>query len=385
MEISGGGRRIAIDLAVVALIAVGAWYVLFRRDVPKPPRGIESIELIPRRLWDPGAEDLADWRVIGGPRDILWIPPGELLISDGERSQVLRLRTTGELIEVIGRSGQGPGEFGEPWDLAYDRTTATLWIGDRGTGRMSVSRFRLAPGSSEFIDRIQAQQFRIQSTASLTVIDSETFWIIDPFQWRNDLKRIHRVDTDGNLVAHFGEIYQPEGERPGGIGRRNEGLLEAVGRDTLVFLWESRPLLEIWTTRGERLLEKTLELPEIDSVIAFVDWINRSGSGPQGANIGDVVPVFFGGVVWQPSSGQLFIMAAGIARQGLTPMEPYATLAVYAFDQRTMEAEKRYFLPEFLSGEFAPHCLAVSDTPEKLCFFVYDFSNGVIVALEPDR
>lgn len=385
MKISGGSRRILVDLAGVVLIGVVAWFVLFRRNAPKPPRGIESIELTVRRLWDPQSEDLEEWQVIAEPRDILWIPPGELLVSDSGQARVIRFRTTGEPVEIIGRSGQGPGEFGEPWDLAYDRATSTLWVGDRGNGRMCVSRFHLSPESSEFIDRISARQFRIQSTASLTLTGPNTFWINDPFQWRIDLKRIHHVGLDGKLISHFGDIYQPEGISQGSVGRSNEGLLEAIGRDSLVFFWESRPLVEVWSTGGEMLLEKPVDLPEVNSIIKYVDWINRSGSGPQGDMVGDVVPICCGDAVWQPSSGYLFVITQGIVRQGLTPMEPYATIGIYAFNPRTMEPEKRYYLPEFTRDEFAPRRFTVSDTPEMPSFYVYDYSSGAVVALEPKQ
>ena len=382
MKISGGTRRIVIDLVVVALMGVTAWLVLFHKRTHKPPKGIESIELTVRRFWDPLSADLEDWQIISVPRDILWIPPGEILVSDTRHGRVIRLKITGELIEIIGRPGGGPGEFGEPWDLAHDKSTSTLWVGDRQFGRMSVSRFRLSTDSSEFIDRIHAQQFRIQSTASLTLTDSITFWINDPFQWRIDLNRIHRVGLDGSLISHFGEIYIPEGEQTAS-GRDNEGLLEAVGIDTLVFFWRRRPLVEVWSTQGEKLLEKLLDLPEVNSLIEYVDWINRSGRGPRGENVGDAVPTCWDGVDWQSSTGYLYVMTHGVVRQGLTPMEPLSTNGIYAFNPRTMEPEKRYYLPEFSPDEFYPLCFTVNDIPEKPCFYSYDFINSVIVALEP--
>ncbi len=383
MKISGGIRRILIDLVVIALIGVAAWFVLFRVHAPRPIRGIESIELTLRPLWDPLSPNLEDWQVIGGSRDILWIPPGQLVVSDSERSRVIRFDTSGELIEIIGRSGEGPGEFGEPWDLAYDEATSTLWVGDRGTWRMSLSYFHLSATSSEFIDRISARQFRIQSNATLTLTESDAFWIVDPFQWRTDLKRIHHVRIDGTLIAHFGEIYRPEGMGDGSVGRSNEGLLEIAGRDSLVFLWESRPLLEVWSTQGELLLEKPVDLPEVVSNIEYVDWLNRSGNGPQGPMVGPVEAVCFSGVARQPSSGFLYVMVSGVARKGLTPMEPYGTLGIYAFDPRTMKPVKWFHLKEFSSEEFAPHRFVVDDNPSAPTFYTYDYANGVIVALEP--
>lgn len=58
---------------------------------------------------------------------------GEIFIFDGD----------GQMVRSFGRSGQGPGEYNAISQLLFHPTTDSLWVLDRGNGRISV----IAPGA----------------------------------------------------------------------------------------------------------------------------------------------------------------------------------------------------------------------------------------------
>ncbi len=64
-------------------------------------------------------------------------PDGTLYVTDLVGHRILRLRADGALTGVLGREGTEPGEFREPWDIAWH--AGYLYVADMGNHR--VQRF----------------------------------------------------------------------------------------------------------------------------------------------------------------------------------------------------------------------------------------------------
>ncbi|MFC1529135.1 6-bladed beta-propeller [Gemmatimonadota bacterium] len=220
-----------------------------------------------RYLIDPNAADLEEWQYLGrNPWDICWGRPGEIFISDVQNARVLLIDTSGELISVIGRKGDGPGEFRTPWDIAYDRELDHLWVAERG-GNFRISIFTRAGDDFQFRNRVQAPSLIASEKPTLLIEDQESFWINnlaqvryrkvgDEFQLLGGgalTSRVQLMRLDGGQKRAFGDIWEIElgGELYFGF---NRGLLERIN-DQIVFIAMHRPIVEIWSSEG-RLIRK---------------------------------------------------------------------------------------------------------------------------------
>ena len=77
------------------------------------------------------------------PNDVLVAPNGDIYVAEGHsnaetaNARILKLDRTGKLIKVIGRRGNGPGEFLQPHALAMD-SRGRLFVGDRSNNRIQI-------------------------------------------------------------------------------------------------------------------------------------------------------------------------------------------------------------------------------------------------------
>jgi hypothetical protein len=356
MRVAGNPKRIVADLCVVLVVAATGWYVWLREPRTESLKGVESVELSLRYLWDPGSLQLQEWQVLGSPWDILLGPYGELFISDVYQAKVLRCATNGEFIEVIGGQGGGPGEFRECWDLGYCSSDSTLWVVDRG----SISRFKLQRSSSQYIDRFVVPNARLHAYPNLVVQDAHTFWLHD--RSRSTDKRILRINDEGEVITSFGEKHL-------GSVANSWGFPELLGQDMLVFVYMSRHIMELWNTSGELLGQKEFDLPEIRSITQRVEQLRKESQNP----MTEVVPAYFRTAIWHSPSSAVYVMTVDFARN-----QP----VIYAVDPQGFQILGRYpivldFEEHILNG------LAVDETSTGVRFFSIDGSSGGVVVLEP--
>jgi len=66
---------------------------------------------------------------------------GNLWVADYRRDRVVKLAPDGRLLQSLGSSGNGPGEFVGPKGVAIDPTSGRLYVADTGNARVQ----RLAP------------------------------------------------------------------------------------------------------------------------------------------------------------------------------------------------------------------------------------------------
>lgn len=158
-----------------------------------------------------GTEADAPEHAIGRIYKVLLLPDRGVVIVD-DRSQVVRVyASSGRPQQVVGRAGQGPGEFRRPLSAAID-----------GRGRLYVSdtnrRIQVfAPSGGEY---------HYERTLTLEVEAQDMCFLGDNLIVQGlSLARqalIHIFDEDGKLVRSFGALYRspsPDMNEEFGLGR----------------------------------------------------------------------------------------------------------------------------------------------------------------------
>jgi hypothetical protein len=364
-----GRNRLLLGILLLAVIPIAGWRI---RDCEPPAtdlKEVATVELVWRYLWDPESPDLLEWQVLGDPLDLILGPAGDLFISDGDKAKVLRCRTDGRYIETIGRKGEGPGEFNECWDLAYLPTDSTLWVIDRSTVHGSISRFRVSPERTQFLNRFIAPNTWMQTAPNLVVEDPHNFWVHD--RSRRAELRILRIGDDGEINRSFGEtepLPDIAGEQSASAIRGyNEGTPELIAGNRLIYVFQSRPVMELWSRSGNRLLQKEFDLPEIRSLKRDVERTRRE-MGRQ-----DVYPVFFRNAIWHAPSHALYVSTAhGEKNQ----------MVIYGMAPEDLSVRYRYSLPNEGADELFLDRLAIARGGLDPCFYMIDRGSFGIVVLE---
>jgi sugar lactone lactonase YvrE len=74
--------------------------------------------------------------VVRRPEGIALDRDGSLLVADYGHDRVVRLSPDGRLLEVLGGSGSGAGEFIGPKGVALDTLSDHVYVADTGNGRV---------------------------------------------------------------------------------------------------------------------------------------------------------------------------------------------------------------------------------------------------------
>lgn len=224
-----------------------------------------------RHLWDPEGPNLEDWQALGRgtatfPGMMCWGEPGELLLIDAGKAQILRLTRKGELLQVIGGRGQGPGEFTKPVALDYDEDAKSLWVAD---GTFRYSRFTLEDGQFVFRDSFTSPNTWGGMRPILIVESGDQFWgtgrTLGPVRSIEDAMgkgRIKLVDVRRGIVREFGPFWEVvEGSDWNIIDPRlrNSGFMYQLRNGNLIWVWLYRPIIEVWDREGRLLKSHVFE------------------------------------------------------------------------------------------------------------------------------
>ena len=316
-----------------------------------------------RYLWDPTSSHLQDWQVLGDPTDILLGPYNDLFISDGDQAKVLRCTTDGELIEVIGRSGEGPGEFRECWDLGYCPADTMLWIVDRSNVIGHISSVKLQSSSSLFYDRCTAPNIWLKTTPNLVVENPHAFWVHDRSNRADD--RILKINDSGEIILSFGDPYnQPDATTDNSAS--SVGFPELIDNNKIFYVYSSLPVMELWTDSGELLKQKEFDLPEIRSITKQVQKIRRQMQNQ------DIRPTYFQSTIWHPESSAVYVMTMDAIRN---------RQIIYAVNPIDFKILQRYIIQSDLEEHFVKG-LAVDSSSTQLRFFGISAYTAGIVVLE---
>ncbi len=235
-------------------------------NLPNLANTQERIPLTYRYLWD--IDHPEEWQMLsrgfmgGKVTGMIRGANNELLLSDRRNAYVLRLTREGELLQIIGGKGSGPGEFHEPMAIGIDRQSNDIWVYDEGLHRYSI--FTNREGIYRYLDSFRAS-LNLDSERNLVVEGAGQFWrcgaTITTF--RDPASRIKLMDTEGNILRGFGPPWEVSESSPWAMlgPDLNHGTLVELPGDRLAFTWRHRPIMEIWTKEGELLMQRQFGEP----------------------------------------------------------------------------------------------------------------------------
>lgn len=314
-------------------------------------------------LWNPEIEDLPDWQILDQPTHLIRGPYGELIIADNGNSRVLRITPGGELIEILGQEGEGPGEFLRPTYLSIEQSSGDLFVVDTRAGRLS--QFNLKRADSDFLDSYSSQIPRQLSVPSLIVNEDLSVWTTG----YATSPRIRQMGLSGEIMKSFGEPWIIDDIQPLFVDLLNRGLILDVGQGKLGYLWRTRAILEIWSKQGELVGESDLLFPEVQELMDY-----DKDNDP--ADLGrEWVPFYFNWADCLPSEEVIFV--------GVSPISIDAPFTFYELDTSNLSVTRKYSCagtPEYYHIE---SCIA-EKTRNGFRFYALDRLNHGIVVLEPE-
>jgi uncharacterized protein (TIGR03663 family) len=146
-----------------------------------------------------------------GPRDLLLLPNGQLLVTDTGNHRLQLMDREGNFLRVVGQLGNRPGEFNEPVGLGL-APDGTITVIDTWNGRIQQFTLDLFP-INEW--RVQAWAGQSINNKPYVAVDSMgRLYVTDPEGYR-----ILIFDQNGNYLARFGQ-FGSEADRfglPNGI------------------------------------------------------------------------------------------------------------------------------------------------------------------------
>ncbi|MFC1529523.1 hypothetical protein ACFL41_00375 [Gemmatimonadota bacterium] len=320
-------------------------------------------------MWNPEATDLETWQFIGAnPPELIRGGPGVLFLLDQQNTHVLQITTTGELIQVIGQRGNGPGELDRPFTLGYDEEKDVLWVGDLSGGR--ISRFQISETTHRFLDSFTSTAVSSQRWyPSFSILDSHTF-CSNYFTFQAGVRlpdqRIKLIQDDGSILRSFGSPWDAQwAEDSRHILRANYGDVICINQNLIAFVWTMRPRIELWNAEGRlinetELLEPELQRPEPEE--------NAPGSM--------VYPIYFPSASWSPEQKLLYLCA------NVTGGEK---VYFFGLSVEDLAIRVRYVLeiPQSAELEISPSRFAVHYSNDEVSFYALDRNQSGVLVLKP--
>ncbi|MFC1545465.1 6-bladed beta-propeller [Gemmatimonadota bacterium] len=302
------------------------------------------IQLTHTFLWDPHSTDLEDWQYMGrGIPAMVAGETGELFIADEQNTRIIHITTEGELLQVIGRSGDGPGEFRFTDEIAYDQDNDMLWVLQNRAGLITL--FERTSTGFQFKSNHRDYRFFF---ADLELDGERTFWTKliyqeQGFRRPEDASLFIKLDLSGEIVQSVGEYWLSWDQEIGdNVIRANEGILVTLDQGRVAYIWWYRPRIDIWDRDGELLNHR--EFTTGDVVKHDVHWVHPE--------YGDVYSPYFFDAMFSSSSGVLYVVfgVRDESRQEIFGLNP-TTLSIEEWYQFQLPADIDLGLMRFVVGE----------------------------------
>jgi hypothetical protein len=144
-----------------------------------------------------GAEEGDSTKILSKPINVVVGSKGDIYVLDMQEKRIKKFDHNGDYLLMIGRPGQGPGEFMMPYVITIDHTD-NLYVADYETRRISTFR---PDGSfvASFAPVVPGFYCGglIMSPQGQLIIHSN-----------KDGKIFHIFDSHGNLISSFGEVWE---------------------------------------------------------------------------------------------------------------------------------------------------------------------------------
>lgn len=166
-----------------------------------------------------------------------------LYVADDLNHEVRVFEFDGQLVRIIGREGEGPGEFRDPWGVAIDDAD-TLLVWDQNLARFSVfdpqGAFRrsFAPPRRWLVNTMRFLPGGDLLVAAFGYMDT----------WG-----LHRLDRDGELIAEFGTVPVDPNIYPGFVGSLFGGAADVIDDGGIVYTRKSPYELLFFDPRGRHM------------------------------------------------------------------------------------------------------------------------------------
>jgi hypothetical protein len=261
---------------------------------------------------------------------MVWGEHGEFFLIAAGRAHVLRLTRNGELLQIIGRRGGGPGEFTRPVAMDYDEESKTLWVAD---GNFRYSRFTFEDGNFVYRDSFTSPNTWAGMRPILIVESGDRFWgtgrSLGPSRSLEDAMgtgRIKLIDLREGILREFGAFWEvDEGSDWNAIDPRlrNSGYLYQIKSGNLVWVWLYRPVIEVWDREGKLLTSNVFEdFPVVPP--------RKTGTYTT------IAPTVMGGLIYDGGSDLLFISP---------PQMKEGRAQFLGLNPDTLQEEERFFFP----------------------------------------
>ena len=204
-------------------------------------------------MFDETAGKLAVWDVAGKTEDdeIMFVSPvgiafaknGDVLVADSEQQQVFRLDNQG-----VPRSRFGFGDLDRPTGLAVDTATGRIFVAD--TAEHNIKVFDDSGQLISVIGKVGEGPGELNAPTHLAFVNGKLY-VTDTFN-----ARVQIFDADGNIQQEVGRrgLYLGNLVRPKGVAADGEGniyIIESFHDYLLVYETGGRFLLPIGGTGSE--------------------------------------------------------------------------------------------------------------------------------------
>ncbi len=242
----------------------------------------ESIkETIISPVFQFGGLETEPHKQLNRPSDFIITSNNEIVISDSKDNCIVILDTNGNLIKRIGILGQGPGEFSRPGKVGL--LNDNLLIADNGNYRIQI-----LTKSGEC-----AKIYSFYG-ASLLALGAHIWFSKDGGYYYstegiNSENLVHLCSIDGKKLAGYGSIYGKKttflsmgtdlvkkGKIPDWYKNRVIPAVDSPG--SVYCIHRSLPIIKKYSSRGEFIWERNLDLPEFEGI--RLNWIKANQEAP---------------------------------------------------------------------------------------------------------
>lgn len=158
----------------------------------KLPVSEEAIELEMVKSF-PTEEDESNGVYFWGPMGIEGLPNGNIIVNDQKVKQIFMFDERGSFIKKIGRAGQGPGEFGNPFCMTT--TSDSIIVADNSN--MRIQYYDL---EGNFI-----RDFKIFKALIDISVNTEGLIYAAPLRINPEYSLVDVLDKNGKLLTSFGK------------------------------------------------------------------------------------------------------------------------------------------------------------------------------------
>ncbi|MFC1628430.1 6-bladed beta-propeller [Gemmatimonadota bacterium] len=266
--------QISRVLWVIVIICIASGLTACSRDRSEV-LVVEEYSFIQSRLWNPHSDELEEWQTFHRPRHIEPGPFDDLFVSDAGNQRIVRFWEDGTF-EIIGREGEGPGEFRAPRDIFIDPENRVLFVVDIQLQR--IYQFLIEESETSFIESFSMTETRIADGPYICPNPSGASFFIHSV---TSGSRIKHVAKDGSLIAAFGEILDPPD--PTYRSMQNMGFMGITGSNQLVFVSQFAPIIEKYDLSGDLVESIAFRQAAFDTMLTRMNENKKSGGIPESA------------------------------------------------------------------------------------------------------